>query len=87
MFYVRRSNSNIKIIDSKLIRNSASNQGGVMDIRGVTLIMDADTVIANNTAGSSGNVVSTCVSKLVLMDLKLGSIQSTHYTAQSMMKE
>ena len=70
VFYVRRSNSNIKIIDSKLILNSASNQGGVMDIRGVTLTMDADTVIANNTAGSSGNVISACVSKIIANGLE-----------------
>ena len=71
VFYVRRSNSNIKIFASKLIGNSASNQGGVMDIRGVTLTMDMDTVIANNTAGSSGDVISTCVSQITAYGLEV----------------
>ena len=62
MFYVQRSNSNIRVIDSNFFCNSASNQSGVMDLGGVTLTMDMDTVISNNTAGSSGNVISACVS-------------------------
>ena len=70
VFYIRRSNSNIKIYDSKLVYNSASIQGGVMDIRGVTLTMDIDTIIANNTAGSSGNVISACVSKITAYGLE-----------------
>ena len=70
VFYVRRSNSNIKILGSKFIRNSASYQGGVMDVRGVTLIVDMDTVIANNTAGSSGNVISACVSQITAYGLE-----------------
>ena len=70
VFYVRRSNSNIKIINGKLIRNSASSHGGVMDIRGVTLTMDMDTVITNNTAGSSGDVISACVSQITAYGLE-----------------
>ena len=70
VFYVRRSNSNVKILGSKFVRNSASYQGGVMDIRGVTLIVDMDTVIANNTAGSSGNIISACVSQITAYGLE-----------------
>ncbi len=71
VFYIRRSNSNINIYsDSKLISNSAGNQGGAIDIRGVTLTMDMDTVIANNTAGSSGNVISACVSQITIYGLE-----------------
>ena len=55
---------------SKLISNSASNQGGAMDIRGVTLTMDMDTVIANNTAGRSGDVISACVSQITAYGLE-----------------
>ena len=69
VFYVRRSNSNIRVIDSKFICNSASNQSGVMDIRGVTLRMDMDTVIANNTAGI-GEVISACVSQITAYGLE-----------------
>ena len=71
VFYVRRSNSNISILSgSKLISNSASNQGGAMDIRGVTLTMDMDTVIANNTAGRSGDVISACISQITAYGLE-----------------
>ena len=35
-----------------------------MDFRGVTLSMDMDTVIANNTARRAGNVISACVSQI-----------------------
>ena len=69
VFYVRRSNSYIRVIDSKFICNSASNQSGVMDIRGVTLTMDMDTVIANNTAGI-GEVISACVSQITAYGLE-----------------
>ena len=70
VFYVRRSNSNIQVIDSNFFCNSASNQSGVMDLGGVTLAMDMDTVIANNTAGSSGNVISACVSQITAYGLE-----------------
>jgi hypothetical protein len=70
VFYVRRSNSNINISDSKLISNSADNQGGAIDIGGVTLTMDMDTIIASNTAGSSGNVISACVSQITTYGLE-----------------
>ena len=71
VFYIRRSNSNINILSgSKLISNSAGNQGGAMDIRGVTLTMDMDTVVANNTAGSSGDVISACVSQITAYGLE-----------------
>ena len=41
-----------------------------MDLGGVTLTMDMDTVIANNTAGSSGNVISACVSQITAYGLE-----------------
>ena len=41
-----------------------------MDLGGVTLTMDMDTVIANNTAGSSGNVISGCVSQITAYGLE-----------------
>ena len=71
VFYIHRGNSNIKVADhSAFIENSASNHGGVMDIRGVTLTMDMDTMITNNTAGSSGNVISACVSQITAYGLE-----------------
>ena len=42
-----------------------------MDIRGVALTMDMDTVIANNTAGSSGDVISACVSQITAYGLEV----------------
>ena len=70
VFYVRRFNSNIKIRESTFIKNTAENKGGVMDLGGVTLTMDVDTVIANNTAGSSGDVISACVSQITAYGLE-----------------
>ena len=52
------------------LENTADYKGGVMDLGGVTLTMDMDTVIANNTAGSSGNVISACVSQITAYGLK-----------------
>lgn len=81
VFCIRRSN--IKVADnSSFIANNASNQGGVMNIRGVTLTMDMDSVIANNTAGSSGKLMYSVhvLVRILLMDLKLSLIQSTHCT-------
>ena len=69
VFYVRRFNSNVKVSESTLIENTASNRGGVMDIGGVTLTVDMDTVIANNTAGI-GDVISACVSKITAYGLE-----------------
>ena len=71
VFYIRRSNSNIKaVVHSAFIENSAINRGGVMDLGGVSLMMDMDTVIAYNTAGSSGNVISACVSQITAYGLE-----------------
>ena len=70
VFYVRRFNSSVKIIcKSTFLENTASNRGGVMNLGGVTLTMDMDTVIANNTAGSYGNVISACVSEITAYGL------------------
>ena len=41
-----------------------------MDLGGVTLTMDMDTVIANNTAGSPGDVISACVSQITAYGLE-----------------
>ena len=48
----------------------AHNRGGVMNLGGVILIIDMDTVIANNTADSSGNVISACVSQITAYGLE-----------------
>ena len=81
VFYVRRSNSYIRVIDSRFVCNSASNQSGVMDIRGVTLTMDMDTVIANNTA-DIGEVISACVSQVTAYGLesRLDPVYPQYYT-------
>ena len=71
VMYVRRSNSNINLVDSTFIENSATNQGGVMDIRGVTFMMDMDTVIANKTANVSGNVISACLCQITAYGLEV----------------
>ena len=69
VFYVRRFNSNVKIRGSTFLENTAGNRGGVMNLGGVTLTMDMDTVMANNTAGSYGNVISACVSEITAYGL------------------
>ena len=71
-FYVRRFNSYVNIHESTFLENTADYKGGVMDLGGVTLTMDMDTVlvIANNTAGSSGNVISACGSQITAYRLK-----------------
>ena len=71
VFYFRSSNSNIKVIDSTLADNYATNQGGVMDIGGVNLTMDTDTIIANNLANISGNVISSCLSQITAYGLEV----------------
>ena len=61
-----------------------------LHVGGVTLTMDMDTVIANNTAGSSGNVISACVSQITAygLEARLDPLYPIwHCTAQSMMKE
>ena len=70
VFYVRRFNSHVNICESTFVENTADYKGGVMDLGGVTLTMDMDTVIANNTAGSSGNVISACVSQITAYGLE-----------------
>ena len=70
VFYVRRFNSHVNIRESTFLENTADYKGGVMDLGGVTLTMDMDTVIANNTAGSSGNVISACVSQITAYGLE-----------------
>ena len=42
-----------------------------MDIRGVAFTMVMDTVIANNTTGISGNVISACVSQITAYGLEV----------------
>ena len=71
VFHVRRSDSNIKVVDSTFIENYATNKGGVMDIGGVTLTMDSDTVITNNLADISGNVISSCLSQITAYGLEV----------------
>ena len=72
VFYVRRfiDNSHVNIRESTFLENTADYKGGVMDSGGVTLTMDMDTVIANNTVGSSGNVISACVSQITAYGLE-----------------
>lgn len=69
VFYVRRFNSNIKLAQASFIDNHATNQGGVMDIRGVTLEVDRNSFIANNTANNSGDVISACLSHVTTYGL------------------
>ena len=69
VFYVRRFNSNIKLAQATFIENHATNQGGIMDIRGVTLEVDRDSFIANNTANNSSDVISACLSHVTTYGL------------------
>ena len=69
VFYVRRFNSNIKLAQATFIENHATNQGGVMDIRGVTLEVGRNSLIANNTANNSGDVISACLSHVTTYGL------------------
>ena len=71
VFYVRRFNSNIKLVNSTFIANHATNQGGIMDIRGVTAVIDKDTIITNNSANISGDVISACLSAISAYGLEV----------------
>ena len=71
VFYVRRFNSNIRFSDCTFTGNHANEQGGVMDIRGVTVEIDLDTTIANNTANISGDVISACLCRITSHGLEV----------------
>ena len=70
VFYVRRFNSHVNIRESTFLENTADYKEGVTDLGGVTLTVDMDTVIANNTAGSPGDVISACVSQITAYGLE-----------------
>ena len=71
VFYVRRSNSNIKLVNSEFVENHATSQGGVMDIGGVTAVIDKNTIISNNSANVSGNVISACLCEISAYGLEV----------------
>ena len=71
VFYVRRFNSNIRLSDCTFTGNHANEQGGVMDIRGVTVEIDVDTIIANNTANIAGDVISACLCRITSHGLEV----------------